>query len=215
MKEEKSAATKMQAAKRGKDAREQVREQRAASAAAEAAKAAAQEDQASVRLGAGAKGYMARKRMKKEREEMAAATTRIQANFKGKRSRAEVEVLKKRRADDPAYQAEKYLQDHKLLELFELLGNKLVTERPADPRAYLVQELTQLKSIKDPSSPMNFFSEQDVETLFSMYDVSGKGLTRTQCVEAFDAMGVSASVPPSAYESEKIDRATFLNLLLS
>merc|ERR1719502_1193137 len=76
MKEERAAATKMQAAKRGKDAREQVREQRAASAEAEAAKVAAKEEEASVRLGAGAKGYFQRKRLQKEREEMAAATTR-------------------------------------------------------------------------------------------------------------------------------------------
>ena len=46
-----------------------------------------------------------------------------------------------------------------------------------------------------------------------MYDVSGRGLTRDQCVEAFGAMGLDVEVPPSAYDGELLDRTAFMALL--
>jgi len=216
MKEEKQAATKMQAAKRGKDARESVKSQRDAAAVAAAAEHAAKEAEASERLGAGAKGYMQRKRQKKEQEEMAAATTRIQAGFRGKKQRdpnSEANVRRQRREDDPSFQAEKYLSDHKLLGLFDLLGQKLVSERPKDPRGFLVDELTKLKQTKHPSSPMNFFDSADIDTLYSMYDVSGRGLTRAQAHEAFEAIGVKVKLPPAASKDDLVSQTSFMALL--
>ena len=171
--EENAAASKLQSVKRGKDARDQVRARREAAAAEAEAAAEAAEAEASARLGAGAKGYIQRKKQKKEREEIA----------------------------------------HKLLELFDLLSQKLVSERPSDPRAYLIAELAKLKETKTPSSPMNFFSGQDIETLYSMYDVSGRGLTRTQCIEALDALGVRVTMPPQSREGELFDKTAFMSLL--
>ena len=230
MREEKTAAAKLQAAKRGKDAREQVRERRQAAAAAEAAAAVAKEEEAAVMLSAGAKGYLQRKRLKREQEEMAKASVstrlalfefkcstlatgresellsspcvqmpparqaRIQANFRGRKERedpmSEANVRKARREDDPAHKAERYLevrralphasagqrhctrctprlprvalarpwQEHNILDLFDLLGQKVVAARPKDLRGFLIEELTKLKGTSDPSSPMNFFS---------------------------------------------------------
>ena len=211
--EENAAASKLQSVKRGKDARDQVRAQREAAAAAAQAAAEAAEAEASARLGAGAKGYIQRKKQKKEREEIAAASTRIQAARRGKEARKEAAALAQRRKDDPVYQAEEYLKQHKLLELFDLLSQKLVSERPSDPRAYLIAELAKLKETKTPSSPMNFFSGQDIETLYSMYDVSGRGLTRTQCMEAFEALGVRVTMPPQSREGELFDKTAFMSLL--
>ena len=201
-----------------RDTREQVKEQRAAAAAAKAAEEAAKEEAASARLGAGAKGYMQRKKQKKEAEEMAKASTRIQANFKGRKERhdpmSDANVRRARAANDPSYQADIYLKEHNLLELFDLLGQQLVTARPDNPRAFLIQELTRLKSLPkgvEPSSPLNVFSQEDVETLYNMYDASGLGLTRSQCLEALSAMGMEKVTVPM--DVPRFDKATFLALL--
>ena len=205
----------MAAAKRGKDARDAVKRSREERAAAAAAKEAAKEHEASVRLGAGAKGYVQRKREKKEREEMAKASVRIQANFRGRKERddptSEVNVRKARNASDPQYQAEKYMEQHKLLELFDLLGQQLVQHKPDNPRAFLIDELEKLQKKKEPHSPLHFFTNEDVETLYSMYDASGLGLTPAQCQEALVALGLEkVKVPPAV---ERFDRNAFMNLL--
>lgn len=49
--------------------------------------------------------------------------------------------------------------------------------------------------------------------MYSMYDVSGRGLTRAQCMEAYAAMGVKVKMPPAAYQGELYDRTAFMSLL--
>lgn len=174
-------------------------------------KEAKKEAAASARLGAGAKGYIRRK----EAREQAKASARMQANFRGRKERldpnSETNVRKTRSLNDPTYRAEAYMKDHKLIELFELLGQSLVAARPENPRAFLIDELTNLKKTPVPSSPMNFFSPQDVDTLFSMYDVAGDGLTREQCSEALTALGIEGvALPPS---KERFDMNAFQALL--
>jgi len=210
-----SAATKLQTAKRGKDARQAVQEKRAAATAKAAAVDAAKEAEASERLGACAKGYVQRKQEKKEKQEKAAATTRITANFRGRKERAdpasETNVRKARAKNDPSLQAEKYLKEHKLMALFELMGEQLMRDRPADPRKYLVEVLMRLKELPDPASPLNFFDPNDVETLFSMYDASMKGLTPAQCREALNAIGLEYAALPAGIE--RFDKPTFMTLV--
>jgi len=209
--DEDAAAAKLQAIKRGTDVRERVRARRAAEEEAKAAAFAEKEAAANARLAAGAKGYQARKQRKKED----AAMTRLQANYRGKMERtnpqSETNVRKARNDNDPGFIAESYMRDHKLLELFDLLGQKLVSERPENPRAFLISELTKLKSTKEPSSPLNFFSPDDIETLFSMYDVSGDGLTAGQCREALNAMGLETLKVPMGVE--RFDRNAFFAIL--
>ena len=212
--EENAAATKMAAAKRGKDARDQVKRSRQEAAERALAEEAAKEQAASATLGAGAKGYMARKKVAKQKAEETKATARIQANFRGNKERAagESTVRKERAAKDPGYQAEQYLKQHKLLELFELLSQQLVNERPEKPKAFLVDALEKLKEKRVPSSPLHFFSEEDVATLYAMYDVSGLGLTPAQCAEALTAMGLELVVKVPA-GTERFDLNGFLDLL--
>lgn len=214
--DENGAATKLQAAKRGKDSRAVVQEKRAAAAAKSEAADAAKEAEASARLGACAKGYVQRKAERQEKEQKAVATTRIQANFRGRKERsdpgAESNVRKARSANDPSLQAEKYMKEHKLMELFELMGEQLMRERPDDPREFLAAKLLpSLKEMTDPTSSLNFFDPTDVETLFSMYDASSSGLTQAQCREALNAIGLEkAPVPP---ELEKLDKNAFMKIV--
>jgi len=213
--EESAAASKVQALKRGKDSRAVVQAKRAEATAKREAEEAAKEAEASARLGACAKGYVQRKKAKEEKAELSKASSRIQANFRGRKERtdpaAESNVRKARAENDPSLQAEKYLKAHKVMQLFELMGEQLVRDRPADPRKYLVEMLTQLKDAKDPTSPLNFFDPTDVETLFSMYDASMMGLTPAQCREALNAIGLEVAKVPSGVA--RFDRNTFLTLV--
>lgn len=213
--EEDAAAAKLQAIKRGKDSRAVVQQKRADAAAKEQAEAAAKEAEASERLGACAKGYVQRKKVKEEKQQMSTGASRIQANFRGRKERsdpaAESNVRKARAANDPSLQAEKYLKEHKLMQLFELLGEQLMRERPENPRAFLVDSLTQLKELPDPTSSLNFFDPTDVETMFSMYDASMKGLTPAQCREALNAIGLEGAPVPAGID--RFDKPTFLQLV--
>ena len=188
-----------------------VQQKRAEAAAKAAAEQQAAEDEAKAKLGAVAKGYTTRKAMNKEKEELKAKATRIQAGFRGKQDRAEVEVKKERAANDPAVKAEKYLKKHKLMALFELMGESLVRDKPSDPSAYLISYLTQLKEKSDPTSPLNFFEEQDVDTLFSMYDASNTGLTPKQCREALNAIGLESVKVPAG--EDRFDKTAFMALV--
>lgn len=173
------------------------------------------EAQASARLGAGAKGYAQRRRAKLEQQQSSSAAVSIQAKFRGRKERtnpaAEANVRRARAANDPQVQASEYLKQHKLLELFELLGQALVREQPDDPREYLVSYLENtLMDAPDKTSPLNFFTDTDVNTLFSMYDVAKTGITQQQCREALSAIGLDAVAVPTA--AERIDLATFRGL---
>jgi len=213
--EENAAATKLAAVKRGKDSRAMVNQKRAEAKAKEEAAAKEAEDEAAAKLGACAKGYTHRKKMREEKESQGKGATRLQANFRGRKERvdpmAESNVRKARAANDPSLQAERYMRDHKLMQLFELMGESLVRSKPDNPRAFLVSLLQTLKDAPDPTSPLNFFDGDDVDTLYNMYDASKMGLTPPQAREALRAMGLENVKVPN--HVDRIDKSAFMNLV--
>jgi len=102
------------------------------------------------------------------------------------------------------------MKQHKLMELFELLGQRLVREQPEDPRAFLVDFLEQIRHTPDKTSPMNFFTDQDISVLHSMYDHQKNGITQAQCREALTAIGLDDVPVP---QQPRIDLATFKALV--
>jgi len=120
-------------------------------------------------------------------------------------------VRKARAANDPSLQAERYIKEHKLLGLFELMGESLVRSKPENPREFLVSLLQSLKSAEDPTSPLNFFDGDDVDTLYNMYDASKMGLTPPQAREALRAMGLEQINVPK--HVERIDKNMFMGLV--
>merc|ERR1711988_2075535 len=138
-------------------------------------------------------------------------------NFRGKKERtdprAEVNVRKERSKNDPQVQASVYLEQHKILPMFEMLGQALVTEQPADPRAFLVRQLEALKSAQDKTSPLNFFTDEEIDTLYSMYDVSKQGITPQQCREALNAIGLENVKVPAGPPSKRFQLADFKALV--
>ena len=60
-----------------------------------------------------------------------------------------MEVVKDQRAD-----AMKYLEKHKILKLFDILGAKLVKRKPTFPNEFLVSELETILEAKTMSNPV-------------------------------------------------------------
>uniref|UniRef100_A0A7S3ER79 EF-hand domain-containing protein n=1 Tax=Haptolina ericina TaxID=156174 RepID=A0A7S3ER79_9EUKA len=212
--DEQSAAVYIQSAKRGKEARDAVSQKRQSLDAKAKAKAEKKEQEASAKLGAGVKGYTQRRRAKLEAQENSKAAVTIQARFRGKKERsdpaAEANLRRARSKNDPQIKAEAYMKEHKLMELFELLGQKLVRDKPDDPRSYLVNVLEEIRHTPDKTSPMNFFTDTDISTLHSMYDHQKNGITRAQCREALTAIGLDQVAVP---DMPRIDLATFKGLV--
>ena len=118
-------------------------------------------------------------------------------------------------SSDPRATAMKYLEDHKVIPLFELLGAKMVVMKPNDPNAFLIAELQKIKDLKSKNLPVTLFSESDLDILFSIFDITGRGyVTRDQLSKAFDAIGAKAT-PLTLPMTNTIDKGTFVRILLA
>ena len=77
------------------------------------------QNKASETLSAGAKGYSQRRAAKLREQEMSKCSVRIQANFRGKKERAdpaaEANIRRERSKNDPQVQASAYLKEHKIM----------------------------------------------------------------------------------------------------
>ena len=199
MSDENAAALKVQNLQRKKEARKAVDARRALKAEQDAADEEVKRAEASRRLGAGARGYKQRREAQKQRVAESSAATKMQATFRGKAERdgGDAAARRARLKADPVEAANDYARKHGLHELFGMLGQQIVAEKPEDPRAFLVAALEKLAAAGSITSPLNFFSEDEVETLFSMYDITGRGLTGAQAREALDAIGLEdVAAPP-------------------
>jgi histidyl-tRNA synthetase len=76
---------------------------------------------------------------------------------------------------DQRAEAMEYLEKHKIIRLFDLLGAKLAHARPEDPNEFLVNELTRIQSLVNRQQPVTLFSEKDIENLFAVFDITGRG----------------------------------------
>lgn len=119
-------------------------------------------------------------------------------------------------SDNPAQlEASQYLKEHHIPELFEQLTAGLVYARPDDPRLFIKEHLEQLKKNKDDPElnvPPSLFDESNLNSVFRMLDVPGKGyITHTQYSEAMKCVGITHyNHSPAGAEMNKISRDTFL-----
>lgn len=137
--------------------------------------------------------------------------TFIRSNF-AQRPAAPVEPLKLH--SDPRQLADAYLEQHKLLPLLGLLAQMLIGERPPDPRAFLASTLERIDSAKLLGTHLHLYREEEVETLYSMYATGTRGISRAQCRQALDAMGLESVRLPeelgSAGEMIKLEQVKAL-----
>ena len=84
---------------------------------------------------------------------------------------------------DPREEARTYLQSKGVLDLFQELGTLLMYHKPSDPRSFLIEQL-QLLQEKQKAEILGsgIFTQDDVKTLFGMFDPTGKGsISAAQC----------------------------------
>jgi len=98
----------------------------------------------------------------------------------------------------PRQAAEEYLEDRNIVRYLEMLTSTLLFFKPADPRAFLISRLSQMKEASVLGQPMPaFFAEEDLVTMFTMFDAPGNGtITERQANEGLRTLGVSRTLPP-------------------
>mmetsp|Transcript_21053 Transcript_21053/g.27659 ORF Transcript_21053/g.27659 Transcript_21053/m.27659 type:complete len:130 (-) Transcript_21053:1051-1440(-) len=99
--------------------------------------------------------------------------------------------------EDPKDLALQYLEKHKINNLFQELGTRLMFERPTDPNTFLVEALERINEAKKSKTAISFFTEKDIDTMFGMFDPTNKGyVTTTQYHEALNDVGISRATVP-------------------
>eukprot|EP01006_Ploeotia_vitrea_P000596 TRINITY_DN103325_c0_g1_i1.p1 TRINITY_DN103325_c0_g1~~TRINITY_DN103325_c0_g1_i1.p1 ORF type:complete len:141 (+),score=10.07 TRINITY_DN103325_c0_g1_i1:25-447(+) len=108
-----------------------------------------------------------------------------------------------------------YLEKHKLLQIFELLGAKIAMSKPNDPQDFLLQELSKVSALLQRGQPVTLFTEKDIQTMFGFFDITGKGtVSLQQYFKALNACGIDypeLSVP----ETDPIDKKTFVKFVMA
>ena len=115
--------------------------------------------------------------------------------------------------DDPRVDAKEYLEAKGVLRLFQEIGTSVMYNRPADPKASLVEELKRLKAEeKVQTLGSGIFSAKDVETMFGMFDPMGSGnISAAQCSQAF----ASLCLPKPAQIPDSVSKEQFCKLVQS
>jgi Ca2+-binding EF-hand superfamily protein len=106
------------------------------------------------------------------------------------------------------------MSDVKVNELLEYLLNLLLVEKPDNPTDFLIKKLTELKS----KSTSEILNRQDVETMYDLIDVTGKGsITTDQLIKCLENLGVEKkqveSVKNSTNGVQSIDKKKFFSIV--
>eukprot|EP01112_Ceratiomyxa_fruticulosa_P019739 TRINITY_DN652_c0_g1_i4.p1 TRINITY_DN652_c0_g1~~TRINITY_DN652_c0_g1_i4.p1 ORF type:complete len:120 (+),score=18.33 TRINITY_DN652_c0_g1_i4:258-617(+) len=89
-------------------------------------------------------------------------------------------------------ESQRYLEEHQIVSLFQHLTTSLIFHKPQDPVKYLIEEL---KTIQKSKLGLGFFTKEDLITMFSMFDITGKGsITSTQFKQALVSLSSNAKV---------------------
>ncbi|PIK62828.1 putative EF-hand calcium-binding domain-containing protein 10 [Apostichopus japonicus] len=111
-----------------------------------------------------------------------------------------------------ASESKDYLQQHKIMELFDNLTAQLVFNRPDNPKEFMANYIQTLKESR--TANMNFpciFDETNIGSVFGMLDPTKKGfITFAQYKEAMVTMGcVGYDTSPPGAEQDCISQDTF------
>ena len=116
---------------------------------------------------------------------------------------------------DKKGEALQYLEKHKLISLFEILGAKIACEKPEDPNAFIQAELSKAAVAQSRGQPVALFSEKDIEVMFGVFDLTNRGfVNQTQYLRALNAVGIkepALKVPIG----DKIDKKSFVAYIMA
>lgn len=119
-------------------------------------------------------------------------------------------------SDEPRVEETKvYLQNHRILELFNNLTSQLIFSRPADPKKFMIETLERLQksqSTKGKDCPC-LFDDTNIQSVYGMLDPTNRGyITLKQYSEALETLGVKDyQVKPEGAMDDRITFDTFLN----
>lgn len=110
-------------------------------------------------------------------------------------------------------EADDYLRNHKILELFEDLTTIICYKQPENLEAFLVDLL---KQRKEQGSRSIVYNEAELQNIFTLYDLKGAGnISKDQCKEALKTLANSEYHFTKVQEShipEKVDLFTFMKV---
>ncbi|CAM9442115.1 unnamed protein product [Choristocarpus tenellus] len=93
--------------------------------------------------------------------------------------------------EDPREDARKYIESMGITKLFKELGTRVIYHRPKDPNAFLLEVLQNLRKAKEGNTPTTFFTPQDIEAMFSMFDPTQRGhIGPSQYEQALKTLGI-------------------------
>ena len=81
---------------------------------------------------------------------------------------------------DPRVETMEYFEKHKILQTFEYLGTKMASERPTDPNAFMVAEISKILAARTREQKISTFNEKDLNSLFSVFDLTNRGYLTTE-----------------------------------
>ena len=108
--------------------------------------------------------------------------------------------------------AECYMNQHRIRELFENLTAALVYERPEDPKSFIKEHLEKLKKARDEDCPPpSLLDESNILSLFGMMDLTKRGYIKLEQYHAgMQSLGVKEyNQTPFGSEVDKISLETF------
>ncbi|XP_060100702.1 EF-hand calcium-binding domain-containing protein 10 [Heteronotia binoei] len=87
----------------------------------------------------------------------------------------------------------RYLEQHKIPELFHNLSALLLYHRPEKPREFLIQTLEKIKLARVTNDYPYLMDESNLNAMFDMLDTAGHGyITLPQYKGALQSMGLSS-----------------------
>lgn len=107
-----------------------------------------------------------------------------------------------------------YLQNHRILELFNNLTSQLIFKRPADPKKFMIETLERLQ--KSQTTKRDYpclFDDSNVQSVYGMLDPTNRGyITLKQYCEALETLGIKGyEIKPEGAADDRITFDTFLH----
>mmetsp|Transcript_9954 Transcript_9954/g.9676 ORF Transcript_9954/g.9676 Transcript_9954/m.9676 type:complete len:132 (+) Transcript_9954:192-587(+) len=102
-----------------------------------------------------------------------------------------------------------YLEKHKILLMFDILGVKLAQQKPSSPNDFILSELQDMVEAKAKNEQVSIFTDADIDNIFGIFDITNRGyLDATQLEKALAAVGIKEA-KGTLPTLRQIDRQTF------
>ncbi|XP_033744963.1 EF-hand calcium-binding domain-containing protein 10-like [Pecten maximus] len=110
-------------------------------------------------------------------------------------------------------EARQYLEDHRVLELFNNMTSQLIYNRPEEPKKFMIDVLEKLQ--KSKMTRLDYpclFDDSNIQSVFGMLDPTNRGcVTFQQYSEALTTLGVkNFDQNPDGHSEDRITFDSFL-----